>query len=107
MIDNMLYVSCYGHKAMFEDRVTSASLLTFSNLALKTAREKVDEFFESWKDYRRRIPIYKPDENDEDDLADLVNATMGADEGGDPRQTGPRAGCTVGSWSRNCANRLR
>ncbi len=27
MIDNMLYILCYGHKAMFEDRVPASTCL--------------------------------------------------------------------------------
>ncbi len=34
MIDNMLSVSCYGHKVMFEDRVPQASMLAFRSCAM-------------------------------------------------------------------------
>jgi hypothetical protein len=53
MIDNMLYVSCYGHKAMFEDRVPAASRLVSQNLAVKIAHDKEADFYSSWADYKR------------------------------------------------------
>ena len=37
IIDNMLFVGCYGHKTMFEDRVPQASNLAFRNVAVRIA----------------------------------------------------------------------
>jgi hypothetical protein len=51
MIDNMLFVGCYGHKTMFEDRVPQASILAFRNAALKIAREQEDSFYYLWKEH--------------------------------------------------------
>ncbi len=86
MIDKMLYLSCYDHKDMFEDRVPPASRLRviFANLALKIAREKGNDFFASWKDYRKRHPINNPQAEDADEeVAGLVSELMGDDEVGE------------------------
>ena len=49
MIDNMLFVGCYGHKQMFEDRVPQASIVAFRNAAVKIAREQEASFYYLWK----------------------------------------------------------
>jgi hypothetical protein len=51
MIDNMLFVGCYGHKQMFEDRVPQSSILAFRNAAVKIAREQEDSFYYLWKEH--------------------------------------------------------
>jgi hypothetical protein len=51
MIDNMLFVACYGHKVMFEDRVPQSSILAFRSVALKMARENESNFYHLWKQY--------------------------------------------------------
>jgi hypothetical protein len=38
MTDNMLFVACYGHKEMFEDRVPQTTILAFRNVALGNSR---------------------------------------------------------------------
>ena len=43
MIDNMLFVSCYGHKVMFEDRVPQCSIIVFRSCALREARDNLNE----------------------------------------------------------------
>ena len=78
MIDNILYVSCYGHKALFEERVPQASIIAFRTCSLKIARDKEDDFYASWIDYRKRHPgTKKIDAADDSDVADLVNDLMG------------------------------
>ena len=51
MIDNMLYVSSYGHKKTFEDRVPQASIAAFRSCALKNSRENENAFYLLWKEY--------------------------------------------------------
>ncbi len=51
----MLFISAYGYKAIFEDRVPPTSRI--SQLALTIARDKADDSFESWKKYRSRNPV--------------------------------------------------
>ncbi len=55
MVDNILYISVYGHKAMFEERVPPANSIGFAQVALNFSREKEDDFFASWKDYRASV----------------------------------------------------
>ncbi len=82
MIDNMLYLSCYGHKHIFEDRVPPASRLTF--LALKIAREKCDDFFAYWKDYCTRHQMNNPQPEEADKkVTGLVSELMRNDEEGE------------------------
>ena len=58
MVDNMLFMSAYGHKSMFEsNRTRQAFRAAYAAYSLKVAIDKVDEFYSSWKDYRRRHPV--------------------------------------------------
>ena len=40
IVDVMLYVACYGHKDLFEERLPPAGCLAFTDLSLKIARDK-------------------------------------------------------------------
>jgi hypothetical protein len=51
MIDNMLFVACYGHKNFFEDRVPQTTILAFRNVTLRNSRENEDNFYYLWKQY--------------------------------------------------------
>ncbi len=51
-VGNILFVSAYGHKTIFEARMHSAYRLVFPDLALKTVSDKIEDFHASWKDYR-------------------------------------------------------
>jgi hypothetical protein len=51
IIDNMLFLACYGHKVMFEDRVPQSSILAFRACALKNARKNEFNFYLLWKQY--------------------------------------------------------
>ncbi len=58
MVDNMLFLSAYGHKTMFEsNRTRPAFRAAFAEYSLKAATEKVDDFYSSWTDYRSRHPV--------------------------------------------------
>ena len=60
MIDNMLFMGAYGHKSMFEsNRTRPAFRAAFAAYSLKIAIDEVDDFFESWLEYRSRIPADK------------------------------------------------
>jgi hypothetical protein len=104
MIDNMLYVSCYGHKAMFEDRVPPASIIAFRTCALKIACDKESEFFNSWKDYRKRHPIAKKPAEVDNDVTDLVNDLMGDDEPALDAAEAPAAAPAEGASVDNAAD---
>ncbi len=58
MVDNILFLSAYGHKTMFEsNRTRQAFRAAFAAYSLKVSIEKVDEFYSSWTDYLRRHPV--------------------------------------------------
>ena len=58
MADNILFLSAYGHKTMFEsNRTRPAFRAAFAEYSLKAAKERVDDFYSSWTDYRRRHPV--------------------------------------------------
>ena len=57
MVDNMLFMGAYGHKTMFEStRTRPAFRAAFAAHSLKVAIDKVDDFFESWIEYRSSNP---------------------------------------------------
>ncbi len=58
MVDNMCFLSAYGHKTMFEsNRTRPAFRAAFAAYSLKVAIDKVGDFYSSWKDYRSRNPV--------------------------------------------------
>ncbi len=54
----MLFLSQYGHKTVFGSNQTRPAFrAAFATYSLKVVSEKVDEFYSSWKDYRKRHPV--------------------------------------------------
>jgi hypothetical protein len=49
----MIFVACYGHKKMFEDRVPQQTIVasSFRNCAFGVAREQEGSFYLLWKKY--------------------------------------------------------
>ena len=87
MIDNMLFLACYGHKVMFEDRVPQSSILAFRSCALKDARENESNFYHLWKQYLDKTGGTKDSQDVAKELTDRVNGVMG-DDGDDDRDVG-------------------
>jgi hypothetical protein len=58
IIDNILFVSVYGHKSLWETRTRAfrASVLA-QILVMKEAKDKENAFYASWKDFCRRFSI--------------------------------------------------
>ena len=83
MIDNMLFLACYGHKGMFEDRVSQSSILAFRSCALKNARDNESEFFHLWKQYLARSGPMKESMDVSKEINDRVNGVMGDDDDDD------------------------
>ncbi len=88
MVDNILFLSAYGHKTMFESKRTRPAFrAAFAEYSLTTAKERVDDFYSSWTDYRRRHPVER----------NVANGAGGTDEvvdldamlGGDPDDDEP------------------
>ncbi len=48
MIDNICYMSIYGHQSMLESRLPPSSISRFTDYALKAERDNEAEFHESW-----------------------------------------------------------
>ena len=49
MIDNVCYMSVYGHQSMLESRLPLSRISGFAKYALKAARDNEADFYESWK----------------------------------------------------------
>ena len=79
MIDNMLFLACYGHKVMFEDRVPQSSILAFRSCALKNASENESNFYLLWKQYLDKTGGTKDSPDVAKELTDRVNGVMGDD----------------------------
>ena len=80
MIDNMLFVACYGHKVMFEDRVPQSSILAFRSVAMKNARENESNFYHLWRDYLAKAGGVKESPDVAKELIDRLNGVMGDDD---------------------------
>jgi hypothetical protein len=77
MIDNMLFLACYGHKVMFEDRVPQSSILAFRSWALKNASENESNFYFLWKQCLEKTGGTKDSPDVAKELTDRVNGVMG------------------------------
>jgi len=100
MVDNILFLSAYGHKTMFEsNRTRPAFRAAFAEYSMKTAKEKVDDFYSSWTDYRRRHPVERVAANGAggtDGVVDL-DAMMGGDpDDNEPLFPAPPAAAAAG-----------
>ena len=80
MIDNMLFVSCYGHKVMFEDRVPQASMLAFRSCAMGNSRENESNFYYLWKEHLKTNGAQPESANMAKELEGRVNGVMGDDD---------------------------
>ena len=57
MVDNMLFMSAYGHKSMFEsDRTRQEFRKAFAQYSLQAAIDHEAQFYSSWKEYRVNNP---------------------------------------------------
>ena len=57
MVDNMLFLSAYGHKSMFEsDRTRQEFRKAFAQYSLQAANDNEAIFYSSWKEYRVSNP---------------------------------------------------
>jgi hypothetical protein len=57
MIDNILFVSVYVHKSMWETRTRPAFRASLLAKITNETRDNEDAFYASWKDFRRRFPV--------------------------------------------------
>ena len=68
IVDNILFVSAYGHKVMWEARTRPAFRATVLAQIAKEAKDNADAFFDSWKDFRRRFPVQQEAAAEEDEF---------------------------------------
>ena len=70
MVDNICYMSVYGHPSNLTDKCPAARTLAFTAMATKAATENEDKFYEGWKSYRARNPVVKERERGAGDDSD-------------------------------------
>ena len=80
MIDNMLFVACYGHKVMFEDRVPQSCILSFRAVALKNARDNESNFYYLWKQHLAKSGGQKESAAVAKEMGDRLLEMMGDDD---------------------------
>ena len=83
MVDNICYMSVYGHRSMFE-KISLNRRAAFAQYTLKAARDYEEEFYASWKSYRAAHPAVTvarlKDEDSESER--LLSVLMGDDDDG-------------------------
>ena len=95
MIDNMLFLACYGHKVMFEDRVPQSSILAFRSCAWKNARDNESNFYHLWKECLARSGGVKDSQEVAKELTDRVNDVMGDDNDDEAAAAAPAAAASA------------
>lgn len=93
MIDNMLFMSTYGHKSMFEDRVPQACIQDFRTTALRLARENESNFYLLWKQYLKRRREAKS--NGMADVASRLSDVLGSDDALPAAEEAPAGGAAA------------
>ncbi len=80
MVDNICYMSVYGHRTMFE-KISPSRRAAFYEYSVKMARDCENEFYESWKSYRAENPVETVQRAREEDSETerLINVLMGDD----------------------------
>ena len=83
MIDNMIFVACYGHKKMFEARVPRESIVAFRNTALNCAKEQESNFYRLWKEYLAKSGRSEEGAAAEQERVDRMQGMMGGNSDDD------------------------
>jgi hypothetical protein len=83
MIDNIIFVSCYGHKKMFEDRVPRETIVAFRSCALKCAKEQESSFYYLWKEHLARSGRSVEGAAAEQERVDQLHGMMGDNDDDD------------------------
>ena len=98
MPDNMLFLSAYGHKTMFEsDRTRQEFRKAFAEYSLQAAIDIEAQFYSSWKEYREMNPTtHKTMDGAADGAIDLDQMMGDVDDdvplfGGAPAPASPDA----------------
>jgi hypothetical protein len=81
MVDNICYMSVYGHRTTFE-KIPVTRRAAFNEYTLRIAKDYEDEFYNSWKSYRAENPAETAERNPggDSDVERLINALDGSDD---------------------------
>ncbi len=82
MVDNICYLSVYGHTSTLNEKCPAARTLSFTAMAMMAATEHEEKFFDGWKSYRARNPVEKEREEGAGDKSDTerIMRLMGEDD---------------------------
>jgi hypothetical protein len=72
IVDNIHFVSVYGHKTMWETRTRPAFRASVLAQITKEAKDHEAAFYDSWKDFRRRFPLQAEVPAEEDGLDESI-----------------------------------
>ncbi len=59
MVDNICYLSVYGHASTLSEKCPAARTLAFTVMAMRAASEHQEKFYDGWKSYRASNPVVK------------------------------------------------
>jgi hypothetical protein len=79
MVDNICYMSVYGHPSNLNDKCPAARTIAFTTMAVKLATENEDKFYEGWKSYRASNPVVKDREGGDESEAERILKIMDDD----------------------------
>ena len=91
MIDNICYMSVYGHRSMLEARLPPSKILGFTDYALKAARDNEAAFYESWKRHLASR-IHDVDAGGSDREPDRIATLLGSDNDDEAEEAPAAAG---------------
>jgi hypothetical protein len=91
MIDNICFMSVYGHRSMLEARLPPGKILGFADYALKAARDNEAVFYESWKRHLGSR-INDVDAGGSDRQPDRIATLLGSDNDDEAEESPAAAG---------------
>ena len=83
MINNIIFVACYGHKKMFEARVPLDTSVAFRSTSLACAKEQESNFYRLWKEYLARSGRSEEGAAAEQERVDRMQGMMGGNSDDD------------------------
>ena len=91
IVDNILFMSVYGHKTLFEQRVSPQRRAAFQKMAHDVAENNEDEFYEAWINYRALNPAKRQEDQKvaDSETERLIRAVLGSEDEEDPGPAGP------------------
>ena len=79
-------MSVYGHKTLFEQRVSPQRRVAFQIMALEVAKNNEDEFYEAWIKYRALNPAKRQEDQKaaDSETERMMRAVLGSEDEEDP-----------------------